>query len=149
MKFFNPTVCAALSIAWAASAAHAVEFKSVGAAPAVLYDAPSVRGKKVFVAPRNTPVEVVFVYGEWVKVRDVDGDLSWTEAKSLNARRTVMINVINAKIRAAADEASPVTFSANKGVVLELSEPAGSGWIKVKHGDGQSGYVKTTDVWGV
>ena len=37
-------------------AAHALEFKSVGPVPAVLYDAPSPKGRKVFVAPRGMPV---------------------------------------------------------------------------------------------
>ncbi|MGZ5817147.1 MAG: SH3 domain-containing protein, partial [Burkholderiaceae bacterium] len=82
-------------------------------------------------------------------VRDVTGDLSWLETKQLTAKRTVVVNTPSAKIRAAADEASPVIFTTDKGVVLDISEPAASGWIKVKHSDGQSGFIKVTDVWGV
>ncbi|HEY8102673.1 MAG TPA: hypothetical protein VIF82_18190, partial [Burkholderiaceae bacterium] len=77
MNNFRFSVLAAALLALTVHAAHAIDFKSVGAAPAILYDAPSLRGKKVFIAPRNMPVEVVFTYGEWSKVRDVVGDLSW------------------------------------------------------------------------
>jgi SH3-like domain-containing protein len=147
MKFSRLFLIAASLLATITSA-HAVEYKSIGAAPAVLYDAPSVRGKKVFVAPRNMPVEVVFTYGEWSKVRDATGDLSWVESKALSAKRTVVANTPNTKIQTAPDDASSVIFTADKGVVLEISEPAAAGWLKVKHSDGQSGFVKIADVWG-
>lgn len=149
MKNFRFSVLAAALLALTVHAAHAIEFKSVGAAPAILYDAPSLRGKKVFIAPRNMPVEVVFTYGEWSKVRDVAGDLSWVETKLLSPKRTVVVNTPAAKIHAAADEASPVLFTTDKGVVLDISEPVASGWIRVKHSDGQIGFIKITDVWGV
>jgi SH3-like domain-containing protein len=140
---------AALSLALVVNAACAVEFKSVGAAPAVLYDAPSAKGKKVFIAPRGMPVEIVFTYGEWSKVRDVTGDLSWIESKQLTAKRTVVVNMAAAKIRTAADEGSAIVFVADKGVLLDIAEPVASGWIKVKHVDGQTGFIKLADIWGV
>lgn len=139
---------AVLCLAVIAGAAHAVEFKSVGAAPAILYDAPSQKGRKVFIAPREMPVEVVLTYGEWSKVRDASGELSWVESKALNPNRTVIVTVPNARARAAADEKSALMFTADKGVLFELAEPVASGWVKVKHRDGQSGYIKATEVWG-
>jgi SH3-like domain-containing protein len=132
----------------ASGMAHAIEFKSVGAVPAILYDAPSEKGRKVFVAPRGMPVEVVLTYGEWTKVRDAGGDLAWVESKSLAPKRSVITSVAGAKVRAAADDASPVVLTADKGVLFELSEPASSGWIKVRHRDGQSGFIKSAEIWG-
>ncbi len=143
------SMLAAILLAASAGMAHAVDFRSIGASPAVLYDAPSEKGRKVFVAPRNMPVEVVLVYQEWVKVRDVGGDLSWVEAKALSPKRHIVANVAGFKVRAAADEASPVVMTADKGVLFELTEPVASGWIKIRHRDGQAGYVKVAEVWGV
>lgn len=132
-----------------AADAHALDFKSVGAAPTIMYDAPGLKSTKVFVAPRGMPVEVVFTYGDWSKVRDVSGDLSWVESKSLSPKRNVVVNAAaGAKVRSAAEDAAPVVFVAEKGVLLELAEPIASGWLKVKHRDGQGGYVKAGDVWG-
>jgi SH3-like domain-containing protein len=149
MKFSHLTPLAALLLPLAgAGTAYAVDFKSVGAAPAILYDAPSEKGRRVFIAPRGMPVEVVLTYGEWTKVRDVGGDLSWVESKALTPKRTLIANGPGTKIRATADDAGAVVFTVDKGVLLELSEPVASGWLKVRHRDGQSGYVKVTEVWG-
>lgn len=127
---------------------YALDFKSVGAVPAILYDAPSEKGRRVFIAPRGMPVEVVLTYGEWIKVRDASGDLSWLQSKVLVSKRTVLVSVANAKIYSNPEDGATLAFSADKGVLLELLEPATSGWIKVRHRDGQSGYVKRSDVWG-
>ena len=128
--------------------AHAVDFKSIGEVPAVLYDAPSEKGRKVFVAPRGMPVEVVLSYGEWSKVRDAGGDLSWVESKQLTTRRMLVVKVATAKLRAAADENAPLLLTAERGVLLELTDPVLSGWLKVRHRDGVSAFVRATDVWG-
>lgn len=127
---------------------HALDFKSVGAHPAVLYDTPSLKGRKVFIAPRGMPVEVVMSYGEWAKVRDAAGDLTWIEAKMLVPKKNVVVTANAAKVRATADEAAGVAFVAEKGVLLEIAESGAFGWIKVRHRDGQGGFVKASDVWG-
>lgn len=129
--------------------AQALEFRSVGATPVIMYDAPSAKGGKLYVAPRGMPVEVVFTSGAWSKVRDMSGDLSWVESKDLITRRSLVVRAANAKIRASADDAAPLVFSADKNVLLEMAEPAVAGWVKVKHRDGQLGYVKINEVWGL
>lgn len=148
MKFLRLMAIAGFLFALGAESAMALDFKSIGSAPAILYDAPSEKGRKVFVAPRGMPVEIVLTYGEWTKVRDAAGDLFWVESKALSPRRTIVVNVPNAKVRASMDDSTPIIFSADKGVLLELAEPAASGWLKVRHRDGQVGYVKASDVWG-
>jgi len=148
MAMKSAVLLAAVAAIMLAPAAQAADFKSVGAAPTIMYDAPSERGRKVFVAPRGMPVEVILSYGEWAKVRDVSGDLAWVEAKALDPRRHVIVNVAGAKVRSAADEGSQVVFNVDRGVLLELAEPIASGWLKVRHRDGQGGYIRAADVWG-
>ena len=132
----------------ATAASHAVDFKTVGANPVILYDAPSERGRKVFVAPRGMPVEIVLNYGQWTKVRDAAGDLSWVEAKALSPKRTVVVKSANARVHSGSDENSPVVLIAERSVMLDLLEPAVSAWVRVRHRDGQSGFVRAADVWG-
>ena len=133
----------------AIGSAQAFDFKSVGAIPAILYDAPSLKGSKLYVAPRGMPVEVVLSYGEWVKVRDASGDMAWTEASLLSPKRTVVIRNAGAKVRATPDENGAVLMTADKGVLLELADPQVSAWIKVRHKDGIIGYIKAIDIWGI
>lgn len=147
MRKFRWLAGAVLMLASVAS--HAVDFKSVGAAPVILYDAPSAKGGKLYVAPRGMPLEVVLSYGEWVKVRDASGEMAWTEAKGLSPKRSLVARAANLKVRASPDDNASAVLLLDKGVLLELSEPATSGWVKVRHKDGQTGYVKTSEVWGL
>ncbi len=139
---------AALWLAAAGGAAGAADFKSVGPGPAVMYDAPAQKSRKLYVAPAGMPVEIVFANGEWTRVRDAAGDLSWMESRSLSPRRTFIVEVAQLSARSSATDTAPVVFTAAKGVLLELAEPISSAWIKVRHRDGETGYVKSTDVWG-
>jgi len=127
--------------------AWGLEFRSVAGNAAVLYDAPSAKARKLYVVSQGYPVEVVVVVEGWVKVRDASGDLTWVESKALSDKRTVMIKVPIAQIRQSADDGAPVVFQAEQNVILELEDVAG-GWLRVKHRDGQAGFVKAGDVWG-
>jgi SH3-like domain-containing protein len=81
-------------------------------------------------------------------VRDVSGDLAWTEARGLSPKRNVIVRIAGAKVRSTADENATAVMSADKGVLLELAEPAANGWVKVRHKDGIAGFIRSTDVWG-
>ncbi|MFL9927391.1 SH3 domain-containing protein [Herbaspirillum lusitanum] len=148
MKFLPMLSSVVMLSAALANNAYALDFKSVGAAPAIMYDAPTEKGRRVYVAPRGMPVEVVLTYGEWSKVRDAAGTLSWIQSKTLTTKRMLVVSANNARVYTSSDEASAPVFSADKNVLLELVEGPAAGWVKVKHRDGQSGYARTGDVWG-
>jgi len=134
-------------IAGSFSLPASAEYRSVDTAT-VLYDAPSQRGVKVFVIKRNTPVEVVVSLEGWSKVRDAEGGLAWIEKKFLNDKRSVIVIADRADVRQKADEAAPVVFAAEKNVAMEFLEVSPGGWVKVRHSDGQSGFVRANQVWG-
>jgi SH3-like domain-containing protein len=139
----------AVLLALLPAAASALEYRSVGAAKAVLYDAPSAQGKKLYVVGQGYPVEVIVNLGDWLKVRDNHGSLSWIEAKQLATKRTVLVTQPQVELRQAADATSPLLGRLEKDVVVELVEPATNGWIKVKHRDGLVGYISAASVWGL
>lgn len=128
--------------------ALAVEFRTVEV-PSVLYDSPSQKGSKLFVIKRNTPVEVVIGLEGWVKVRDADGGLAWIEKKNLSDRRSLIVTAGRAIVRQAANDAAPVVFEAEKGVALDYLESVPGGWVKLHHRDGQSGFARANQVWGL
>lgn len=130
-------------------AAAAFDFKTVGAHAVILYDAPSTKGGKLYLAPSGMPVEVLLSYGEWVKVRDAAGDMAWTEARGLSAKRNVIVRVASARVRAAPEDNAAVLMTAEKNVLLELVDPEAGPWVRVRHRDGISGYVRASEVWGL
>lgn len=135
-------------LAWLPVAAFAIDFKSVGATPAVMFDAPGQKARKMFIAPAGMPLEIVLVSGDWTRVRDVSGELSWIESRLLSPRRMLIVEAPSVTARVSASDTATVAFTAAKGVLLELAEPIASGWIKVKHRDGDTGFVKAAEVWG-
>lgn len=132
----------------ASASAFAIDYRSVDAAT-VLYDSPSVKGKPLFVIRRHTPVEPVVSLEGWAKVRDADGGLAWIEKKYLSEQRTVQVVVARAQVRREASDDASLAFEAEKGVALELLEAGVGGWAKVRHRDGQSGFVRGNQVWGL
>lgn len=128
--------------------ALAVEFRTVEV-PAVLYDAPSQKGGKLFIIKRNTPVEAVVSLEGWIKVRDSEGGLAWIEKKNLSDRRSLIVTADRAGVRQSPGDAAALVFEAEKSVSLDYVETLPGGWVKVRHRDGQSGFVRASQVWGL
>jgi SH3-like domain-containing protein len=51
-------------------------------------------------------------------------------------------------VREAADDNAPIAFQVQQHVLLELLEVAGAGWLRVRHRDGQTGFIRVAQVWG-
>ena len=92
----------------------------------------------------------------WAKIRDAGGTIGWVERKALADKRMLVVRATHADVRANGEEGAPVVFRAERDVLLELAEAATSasttaipGWVKVKHRDGPSGYVRITQVFGL
>ena len=131
------------------SFAYALEYRSIVPAKAILYDAPSVEASKLYILGQGYPVEVIVNLGEWIKIRDAAGSLSWVEGKQLSAKRTVLV-VAKTDIKSAEDAASSLVATVEKDVVLELlPASAKTGWVKVKHRDGATGFVPSSVLWGL
>ena len=129
--------------------ANALEFRSIAPVKAILYDAPSLEASKLYILSQSYPVELIVNLNNWVKVRDATGALSWIESKSLSSKRTVLV-LAKTDIKLSEDAASALVATVEKDVVLELLPmTAKNGWVKVKHGDGITGFVQVTNLWGV
>ena len=140
----------ALASACVALPAAALEFRTTIETATVFYDGPSLKSHKLFVVGRDYPVEIVVSVEGWVKVRDINGaPLAWVEKKALGERRVVAVKVPVADVYATADANSKLVFKAEQNVLLDLVEPPASGWVKVRHRDGQTGFVNISQVWGV
>jgi SH3-like domain-containing protein len=141
-------LAAALAAAHFALPAAALEFRSVGAKAAILYDAPSAKANRLYVLGKGYPVELLVTLEGWYKVRDATGELAWIEAKDLSPARMVMVKVARADVRAAPQDDATVAFQAEQDVVLEFLELAGA-FARVRHSDGATGYVRVNQVWGL
>ncbi|MEI6720108.1 MAG: SH3 domain-containing protein [Betaproteobacteria bacterium] len=132
-----------------AALAQAADFRSIGEGAAVMYDAPSRASTPIYVASRFYPVELIVNLDAWVKVRDHTGTLSWVEKKSLSERRMVIVTAPNVEVKSRAEDGAPAAFQATQNVALDLVEIAQGGWVRVRHADGSTGFVRASVIWGL
>ena len=147
---------AAVLAAIVPAAVIAADYRATTETPSILYDAPSAKAKPLFVYGRDVPVEVLVTVEGWTKVRDAAGSIGWLASKGLADKHVLMVRVPVADVRANPDETSPMVFRAEQHVLLEMAETASSaattaspGWVKVRHRDGQTGYVRIAQVYGL
>ena len=149
-SFINPSIallCLGFSLSVFSMSARA-EFRTIAVPKAILYDAPSAEASKIYLLNQGYPVEIIVNLGQWMKVRDQLGGLSWVESKNLTSKRTVLVTT-KTDMKVAEDSSSALRATVEKEVVLGLVSPnAKNGWIKVRHRDGVEGFVQSTDVWG-
>jgi SH3-like domain-containing protein len=119
----------------------------------VMYDAPSAKARRLFVLGRDIPLEAIVSVEGWMKVRDVGGTVAWVDKKTIGDKRMIVVRVPVADILASPLEAAPLVFKAEQNVLLEVADTTyvttTPGWVKVRHRDGQVGYVRIAQVWGV
>ena len=155
MRRLAGPLLAALLAGAVSGVVHAADYRTTTEAATIVYDAPSSRAKPLFLLGRDTPLEVIVALEGWTKVRDASGTIGWVEKRGLADRHSLLVRTPTADIRAAPEDTAPVVFRAEQNVLLELAEPATSptatatpGWVKVKHRDGQVGYVRVAQVFG-
>lgn len=147
MTAWKSAACAVFLL-FATSAAGA-DFRSISEGGTVMYDGPSAKAKKLYVASRDYPVELIVDDGAWVKVRDVTGELVWVEKKSLSDRRMVVVTSSVAEVRNSASDRAPLAFRVQQGVAVELLDAGSGGWAKVRLADGRGGFIRIGQVWGL
>jgi SH3-like domain-containing protein len=139
----------AFALVLAALPAAGAEYRALGDRPAILFDAPSTRADRLFVASRLYPFEILVKLEQWTKVRDANGEVAWVENSALGNKATVLVTVPLADVRVAPDVKSDLVFEAYKQVILEVVAPPSGDWLKVRHRDGQEGFIRVAHVWGI
>src|SRR5687768_18541489 len=151
-RFAATFACGAL----AATMAAAADFRVTADQPTILYDGPSVKAKPLFLYGRDVPVELIVMVEGWAKVRDAGGTIGWIDRKGLSDKRMLVVRTPVADVRASGEDSAPLVFRAERDVLLELAEAATSasttsvpGWVKVRHRDGATGFIRVIQVFGL
>ncbi|MBE9611021.1 SH3 domain-containing protein [Chitinilyticum piscinae] len=150
MKLLKPLTKLGLAgcLLAASGLAQSLEFRSVTRSDAIWYEAPADNSKKLFVVSRGMPLEILSEQGNWLRVRDSSGTLAWMKANDLGQQRMVQL-VRNSTVFAAPQDKASILFKGEKNLLLELQENTRNGWLKVRHRDGATGFIRIEDVWGV
>ena len=113
---------------------------------------PSTRYPIIWELGKGFPLKVVGSKGSWYKVSDFENDVGWIY-KNLVSRKPHLIVKVNKNskeqinIRSGPGTAYQVVGKAQYGVVFETLQRK-SGWVKVRHETGFTGWIKRSLLWG-
>jgi SH3-like domain-containing protein len=97
---------------------------------------------------RGLPMRVVATQPNWRKVQDPLGAQGWIMVRLLSDQRTALVTGAEPRpMHAQADEASPVRFRAEPGVVGNI-EGCEAGWCELDV-QGRRGFIRAGHIWGI
>ncbi|MFH2090981.1 MAG: SH3 domain-containing protein [Pseudomonadota bacterium] len=124
----------------------AQERLSVTASIANMRSGPDVNSDQLWQVEQYHPVIVIEKKGDWYKVKDFEGDTAWLHNSLLGKSATVITKAEKCNVRSKASIDGEKLFTTQKGVPFLVLDTKG-GWIKVKHKDGDIGWISKKLVW--
>lgn len=113
---------------------------------------PSTQYPIIWELGKGFPLRIRSYKDNWIKVSDFEGDIGWIY-KDLVSKKPHLIVKINKNskarinIRSGPGTKYKVVGKAEYGVVFQTLK-RGDGWVKVRHEDGLTGWVKRSLLWG-
>ena len=94
------------------------------------------------------PLNALEEQDDWYKVVDFEGDSGWILKKLVGRQPYVIVKAEKANLRSGPSERYKLLGKANRGVVFQVLKVKGK-WLKVKHGQGLTGWVNRSLLWGL
>lgn len=92
------------------------------------------------------PFLVVEKKGNWVKIKDFEGDMAWIHSSLLAEVEAVITKKSKCNVRARPTTESSILFTVERGVPFKVIKREES-WIYIEHADGEKGWIYNTLVW--
>lgn len=93
------------------------------------------------------PLQVLDRKGQWLKVKDFEGDLGWVYRPLVSKKAHVIVRATVANVRSAPSTRSQVRGKVQYGEVLRTLERKKS-WVRVQRQSGTQGWIYKPLVWG-
>ena len=98
------------------------------------------------------PLDVVKQSGEWLNVRDYEGDSGWVHKVTVNSAPHVIVKVsknstTQINVRSGPGTGNRIVAKAYGGVVFKVLEKKGK-WVHVEHQEGTKGWIHDDLLWG-
>lgn len=120
---------------------------SVGADKANVRSGPGTGHQILWSVGKYYPVDTVKESGEWLQVRDFEGDMGWIHGSLLQETPAVIVKGDIVNVREGPGTDFKVLFQAEQGVSFKLLERKEK-WLKVQHADGEVGWLHQSLAWG-
>jgi SH3-like domain-containing protein len=123
--------------------------KSIGKDGVMVRSGPSLDHQVVFRASLGYPVEIKEKKGDWVLIRDWEGDTGWVFEPMISEIRTAVIRTEGANIRSAPSTDGDVRAKARKGEIFKILDRKDN-WLKLGyyHDGVEVGWIRQDLVFG-
>lgn len=91
---------------------------------------PSLEHTVSFQAPIGYPVEIKKQEGEWIQIKDWEGDSGWVSAPLVSDVQTAVVQAKNANVRSSPGIQHDVRAQVHKGEIYKILEKQGA-WVKI------------------
>ncbi|TSE26727.1 hypothetical protein Tsedi_00435 [Tepidimonas sediminis] len=127
--------------------AAAQELVSVRGAVANLRAGPGTASEVLWQLRAGYPLQVLQRDGDWLRVRDFEGDEGWIAARLTGPQRHHVVRVRTLNLRAGPGTDHPVVAVARYGDVLPTLRRAGD-WVQLRGPGGQPVWAAAEHLWG-
>jgi len=125
---------------------NAGEYVSVKKDGVNIRSGPSTKNKVIWQVFESFPLEVIQREGKWANVVDFEGDKGWIYETLISSKKTVIVTVDTANMRAGASTDDAVVATVKKGVVFEPLEMIGD-WMKIRYKNEITGWMHNSLLW--
>jgi SH3-like domain-containing protein len=92
------------------------------------------------------PFDVLKKSGRWYKIRDFEGDVGWMHGSLLRQIPAVIVKGRLVNVREKPGTTFRILLQAERGVCFKRLGQKGK-WLKVRHADGEVGWIHKSLVW--
>jgi SH3-like domain-containing protein len=135
-----------LAVCLMTAPAMAEERMAVQSEVANVRSEPGPEGDLLWQVERYYPVIIIEKKGAWYRFKDMDGQQGWIHNSLLDHTATVIVRARLANVRNGPGTQYNVVFDAEKGTPFKVLEKK-ERWIRIQHGDGDTGWVFNSLVW--
>ncbi|MFA7665388.1 MAG: SH3 domain-containing protein [Burkholderiaceae bacterium] len=140
-------VLVAVLLAFSAAAAQAVEMVSVDRPVINMRTGPGTNHEATWRLNRGYPLMIIARKDGWLQVRDFEGDTGWVQGNLTAKKPFFVVKGQDVNIRSGPGTNHPVVGKALYGEVMQTLEH-GPGWARVRNGEGLTGWIARSLLWG-
>jgi SH3-like domain-containing protein len=145
-KIVTIVVCGILFNLGIAGIGSAQERMYVKSTTANIRMEPDVNSQILWEVEKYHPILVIEKKGKWFRFKDYQNDVAWIHSSLLAIGRCVITTVKTSNVRERATTKSRILFTVARGVPFKVLADS-KGWLKVKHADGDIGWISKKLVW--
>jgi SH3-like domain-containing protein len=108
---------------------------------------PGTGYKKLWTAPKYTPLEMLCKYPDWYVVRDFEGFVGWVYAPLVEKGPALIVKVKQALARAGPGPDESPIWNVPKGYPMKVLERKGK-WFHIEDAEGEKAWIYEDVVWG-